>query len=110
MPISREPWPWKNISCCLPRRRVFEPPAIRASIMLSGGLRRGRTARPAWAMDPMAAGRKGLPPSARAAPLFYVSPVQINAQIPTDAGLGSVNVIVVRGNAQSNNAAITLVP
>ncbi|MBI3694194.1 MAG: hypothetical protein HY238_05060 [Acidobacteria bacterium] len=47
--------------------------------------------------------------SSRDAPLYYVSPGQINAQIPSDLGLGSVNVTVFRGVVQSNTAVITLV-
>jgi tungstate transport system substrate-binding protein len=45
----------------------------------------------------------------RDAPLYYVSPVQVNAQIPSDLGLGSVNVTVFRGVVPSNTAVITLV-
>ena len=45
----------------------------------------------------------------RDAPLYYVSPGQINAQIPSDLGLGSVNVTVFRGVVPSNTAPITLV-
>ena len=47
--------------------------------------------------------------SGRDAPLLYVSPVQINAQIPSELGPGSVNVTVIRGMAQSNTVAVTLV-
>jgi len=47
--------------------------------------------------------------SGRDAPLLYVSPLQINAQIPPESALGSVNVTVIRGNAQSNTVAVTLV-
>jgi tungstate transport system substrate-binding protein len=47
--------------------------------------------------------------SSRDAPLYYVSPGQINAQIPSDLGLGSVNVTVFRGVVPSNTAVITLV-
>jgi tungstate transport system substrate-binding protein len=46
--------------------------------------------------------------SSRDAALYYVSPRQINAQIPSDLPLGSVNVTVFRGVAQSNSVAITL--
>ena len=46
----------------------------------------------------------------RDAPLLYVSPVQINAQIPSESAPGNVNVIVIRGGAQSNPVAITLAP
>ncbi len=46
--------------------------------------------------------------SNRDAPLYYVSPRQINAQIPSDLALGSVNVTVFRGVAQSNSVVITL--
>ncbi len=46
----------------------------------------------------------------REAPLSFVSPLQINAQIPRELGVGSVNVTVIRGAAQSNTVAITLVP
>jgi tungstate transport system substrate-binding protein len=45
----------------------------------------------------------------RNAPLHYVSPNQINAQIPPDLGLGSVNVTVFRGVVRSNTVPITLV-
>jgi len=45
----------------------------------------------------------------RDAPLLYVSPLQVNAQIPSESGLGSANVIVTRGPLQSNTVAITLV-
>ena len=45
----------------------------------------------------------------RDTPLYYVSPNQVNAQIPSDLNPGSVNVTVFRGVARSNNAAITLV-
>ena len=48
--------------------------------------------------------------SGRDAPLLYVSPVQINAQIPSESGPGSVNVSVIRGQAQSNTVVVTLVP
>lgn len=44
----------------------------------------------------------------RDAPLYYVSPGQINAQIPSDLGLGNVNVTVFRGVVPSNSAVITL--
>jgi uncharacterized protein (TIGR03437 family) len=44
----------------------------------------------------------------RDAQLYYVSPGQINAQIPSDLALGSVNVTVFRGGVQSNTVAITL--
>ncbi|MBI1788944.1 MAG: hypothetical protein HYR60_15535 [Acidobacteria bacterium] len=47
--------------------------------------------------------------SSRDAPLYYVSPGQINAQIPSDLAPGSVNVTVFRGVAPSNTVAITLV-
>ena len=42
------------------------------------------------------------------AQLYYVSPGQINAQIPSDLGLGSVSVTVFRGGVQSNPVVITL--
>ncbi len=45
----------------------------------------------------------------RDAPLLYLSPLQVNAQIPSDLGLGSANVTVIRGMAQSNTVVITLV-
>ncbi len=48
--------------------------------------------------------------SGRDAPLLYVSPLQINAQIPSESALGTANVSVFRGPAQSNTVAITLVP
>lgn len=47
--------------------------------------------------------------SGRDAPLLYVSPVQINAQIPSELGLGSVSVTVIRGAAQSNTVVVALV-
>src|SRR5438045_3456789 len=48
--------------------------------------------------------------SGKDAPLIYVSPAQVNFQIPPELGLGSVNLIVNRGGAQSNSIGITLVP
>lgn len=45
----------------------------------------------------------------RDAPLYYVSPGQINAQIPSDLGLGNVNVTVFRGVVGSNSVTIMLV-
>ena len=48
--------------------------------------------------------------SGRDAPLAYVSPLQINAQIPSESGAGSVTVTVIRGQAQSNTVTITLIP
>ena len=45
----------------------------------------------------------------RDTPLYYVSPNQINAQIPSDLGLGSVNVAVFRGVVRSNSVTMTLV-
>lgn len=47
--------------------------------------------------------------SGRDAALLYVSPFQINAQIPSEAGVGSVNITVLRGGAQSNTVSVTLV-
>lgn len=47
--------------------------------------------------------------SGRDAPLLYVSPLQINAQIPSESGLGSASVTVIRGGAQSNTVVVTLV-
>ena len=47
--------------------------------------------------------------SSRDAPLYYVSPGQINAQIPSDLALGNVNVTVFRGVVGSNSVTITLV-
>jgi len=44
----------------------------------------------------------------RDAQLYYVSPGQINAQIPSDLPLGSVSVAVFRGGVQSNPVVITL--
>ncbi len=43
-----------------------------------------------------------------AAPLFYVSPTQINAQMPEDIPPGLATVIVKVGNASSNAAAVTI--
>jgi tungstate transport system substrate-binding protein len=48
--------------------------------------------------------------SGRDAPLLYVSPIQVNAQIPPGLGPGNVTVTVIRGMAQSNAVAITLAP
>lgn len=48
--------------------------------------------------------------SGRDAPVLYVSPLQINAQIPPQSGPGSVNVSVIRGGAQSNTVVVTLGP
>jgi tungstate transport system substrate-binding protein len=48
--------------------------------------------------------------SGRDAPLLYVSPVQVNAQIPPGLSPGGVTVTVIRGMAQSNAVALTLVP
>ncbi len=48
--------------------------------------------------------------SGRDAALLYVSPVQVNAQIPPGLSPGSVTVTVIRGPAQSNAVAVTLVP
>ncbi len=42
-------------------------------------------------------------------PLLYVSPAQVNAQLPADLPAGNVNVVVVRGMAQSSVAVITIV-
>ena len=47
--------------------------------------------------------------SSRDAPLYYVSPGQINAQIPSDLALGNVHVTVFRGVVGSNSVTITLV-
>lgn len=44
----------------------------------------------------------------RDAALLYVSPTQINAQIPPDLALGAVSVIVHQGSSQSNAVSITL--
>lgn len=44
----------------------------------------------------------------RDAQLYYVSPGQINAQIPSDLPLGDVSVTVFRGGVQSNTTVITL--
>jgi uncharacterized protein (TIGR03437 family) len=42
------------------------------------------------------------------APLFYVSPTQINAQMPADATPGVATVIVKNGSAVSNAVAVTV--
>jgi hypothetical protein len=42
--------------------------------------------------------------------LYYVSPNQINAQIPSDLNPGSIDVTVFRGAVPSNSVTITLVP
>ena len=44
----------------------------------------------------------------RDAALLYVSPTQINAQIPSDLALGAVSLIVFQGAAQSNTISFTL--
>ncbi|MGH9722269.1 MAG: hypothetical protein ACRD8O_18830 [Bryobacteraceae bacterium] len=44
----------------------------------------------------------------RVAPLHFVSPGQINAQIPSDLGVGSINVTVFRGVVPSNSVVVTL--
>jgi len=44
----------------------------------------------------------------RDAQLYYVSPGQINAQIPSDLPLGGVSVTLFRGDVQSNPVVITL--
>lgn len=46
----------------------------------------------------------------RDAPVLFVSPTQVNAQIPSDSPAGSVNVVVIRGMAQSNVVPVTLRP
>jgi uncharacterized protein (TIGR03437 family) len=43
-----------------------------------------------------------------AAPLFYVSPTQINAQMPEDIQPGLATVIVKNGSATSNSVAVTV--
>ena len=43
-----------------------------------------------------------------AAPLFYVSPTQINAQMPEDIQPGLATVIVKNGNSTSNSVAVTV--
>jgi hypothetical protein len=48
--------------------------------------------------------------SGRDSPLLYISPLQINAQIPPALSPGSVTVTVIRGPVQSNAVAVTLVP
>lgn len=42
------------------------------------------------------------------APLYYVSPIQINAQMPLDIAPGVATVIVKNGSALSNSAAATV--
>jgi uncharacterized protein (TIGR03437 family) len=43
-----------------------------------------------------------------AAPLFYVSPTQINAQMPLDIQPGIATVVVTNGSSVSNAAAVTV--
>jgi uncharacterized protein (TIGR03437 family) len=43
-----------------------------------------------------------------AVPLFYVSPTQINAQMPLDIQPGLATVVVSNGSAMSNSAAVTV--
>jgi uncharacterized protein (TIGR03437 family) len=43
-----------------------------------------------------------------AAPLFYVSPTQINAQMPLDIQPGVASVVVKSGSASSNTVAVTV--
>ncbi len=43
-----------------------------------------------------------------AAPLFYVSPTQINAQMPEDTKAGVATVVVTNGNSTSNAVAVTV--
>lgn len=45
----------------------------------------------------------------RAVPLFYVSPLQINAQMPEDTEPGTVNVQVVRDGKVSGNVTVEVV-
>ncbi len=45
----------------------------------------------------------------REAGLLYVSPTQINAQIPSDLAAGPVMLTVFQGAAQSNVISVTLV-
>ena len=47
--------------------------------------------------------------SGRDAPLLFVSPLQINARIPSDLSPGNAGVVVIRGTAQSNTVVVTLV-
>ncbi|MDZ4797319.1 MAG: SMP-30/gluconolactonase/LRE family protein [Bryobacteraceae bacterium] len=44
----------------------------------------------------------------RDAALLYVSPTQINAQIPPDLPLGAVSLVVMQGGAQSNSMSFML--
>ncbi|MFN0105426.1 MAG: SMP-30/gluconolactonase/LRE family protein [Bryobacteraceae bacterium] len=44
----------------------------------------------------------------RDAALLFVSPTQINAQIPSDLALGAVSLTVFQGGAQSNAISVTL--
>lgn len=48
--------------------------------------------------------------SGRDVPVLYVSPLQVNAQIPSESTPGSASVIVSRGGTPSNTAVVTLVP
>lgn len=45
-----------------------------------------------------------------AAPLFYVSPQQINFQMPVEAAGASVTVTVVAGGVRSEPLRVTLLP
>ncbi|MBS1791232.1 MAG: hypothetical protein JST85_26205 [Acidobacteria bacterium] len=44
------------------------------------------------------------------APIFYVSPSQINYQIPTDAALGEATIMVVSGDGSSAFGKVQIVP
>jgi uncharacterized protein (TIGR03437 family) len=41
-----------------------------------------------------------------AAPLFYVSPTQINAQMPLDIQPGMATVVITTGMSSSNSVAV----
>ncbi len=43
-----------------------------------------------------------------AVPLFYVSPTQINAQMPLDIQPGMATVVVINGTSSSNSAAVSV--
>jgi uncharacterized protein (TIGR03437 family) len=42
------------------------------------------------------------------APLFYVSPTQINAQMPEDIQAGVATIVVTNGSSTSNSVAVTI--
>lgn len=57
---------------------------------------------------PQALVSTGVTVNGEAVPLFYVSPGQINAQMPWDAQPGVANVVVTGGYGNSNTVAVTV--